>query len=476
MKGWWLPHSVRVRLTLWYTGALATVLALYAGGVLVFLSHNLSTELDRRLHDDFEVAEQMLERTADGGVGWRDNDHRHEEEEASDDGWLEVWNPEGKLLYRRPTVEREEKGLLFSVLSPERQGYQSVTLPHDVHVRILGRPYSIAGSPVVIWVARSEARLRHELGELLFVMGLGLPVAVGIAGFGGYVLARRALAPVGQMTDRARAITAERLGERLPVINPDDELGHLAVVFNETFARLEQSFEQLRRFTADASHELRTPLTAIRSVGEVGLREHRDEKAYREIIGSVLEEADRLSHLVDSLLTLSRADAGHVKLIPERVDLAELAREVTHYLGVLAEEKRQSISVEAAAPVYATIDRLVFRQAVINLLDNAIKYSPEGGRVRIFVRDHPHGPTLEVIDTGPGIRVEHRKRVFDRFYRVDKARSREMGGTGLGLAIARWAVEVHGGHIELESEEGKGSTFRIVLPQTRTHDMKGATA
>ncbi len=299
MKGRWRPHSVRVRLTLWYTGTLAIVLALYAGGVLVFLRHNLSTELDRRLHDDFEVAEQMLERTADGGVRWRDNDH-HEEEEAGDDGWLAVWNPEGKLLYRRPSFERAEGDLLFSVLSPERQGYQSVALPSDAHVRILGRPYSIDGLPVVIRVARSEARLRHELGELLFVLGLGLPVAAGIAGFGGYILARRALAPVGQMADRARAITAERLGERLPVINPDDELGHLATVFNETFARLAQSFEQLRRFTADASHELRTPLAAIRSVGEVGLREHRDGNAYREIIGSVLEEADRLGRLVDA--------------------------------------------------------------------------------------------------------------------------------------------------------------------------------
>src|SRR5262249_8212102 len=147
------------------------------------------------------------------------------------------------------------------------------------------------------------ARLRRELSELFLVLGFGLPVAVGIAGFGGYGLARRALVPVSQMADRARTITAERLSERLPVVNPDDELGQLAAVFNDTFARLEQSFEQLRRFTADASHELRTPLTAIRSVGEVGLRERRDERAYREIIGSMLEEADRLAHLVDSLLT-----------------------------------------------------------------------------------------------------------------------------------------------------------------------------
>jgi heavy metal sensor kinase len=321
--------------------------------------------------------------------------------------------------------------------------------------------------PVVIRVARSEAQLRHELNELLLVLGFGFPVAVGVAGVGGYALARRALAPVSQMADQARTITAERLGEQLPVVNPEDELGRLAMVFNETFARLERSFEQLRRFTSDASHELRTPLTAIRSVGEVGLREHRDERAYREIIGSMLEEADRLGRLVDSLLTLSRADVGQVKLTLEHVDLAELARDVVTHLGVLAEEKRQSILVETTAPVYATVDRLVLRQAVINLLDNAIKYSPEGGRVRVIVRDQSQGPTLEVIDVGPGIEVEHQEHIFDRFYRVDKARSRELGGTGLGLAIARWAVEAHGGRIELESADGQGSLFRIRLLATQ---------
>jgi heavy metal sensor kinase len=472
MKQWWRPRSVRVRLTLWYTGALAVVLALYAGGVFVFLRHSLARELDRQLHEDFEVAEQMMERTADGGIRWRAGDHHHAED-TSDEGWLEVWSPEGKLLYRSASLEKMSGNLLSSLFPLERSGYASLTLPGNIPVRLLGEPYTINGMPVVMRVARSETRLHHELRELLLVLGFGFPVAVGISAFGGYVLARRALAPVGRMAEQARVITAERLAERLPIVNPDDELGHLATVFNDTFARLERSFEQLRRFTADASHELRTPLTAIRSVGEVGLREHRDEKAYREIIGSMLEEADRLGHLVESLLTLSRADAGQMKLTLERVDLAELAREVANHLGVLAEEKRQSVLVEATAPVAATVDRLVLRQALINLVDNAIKYSPDGGRVRIVVQDSLHGPALEVIDTGPGIAAEHRERIFDRFYRVDKARSREMGGTGLGLAIARWAVEANGGRLELESEEGTGSTFRMILPQGQIRDTRG---
>src|SRR5205809_1634 len=291
---------------------------------------------------------------------------------------------------------------------------------------------------------RDDRDAAEQLRELLMIMGAGLPLAVGIAAMGGYFLARRALAPVSRMLERARTITAERLGARLPVENPGDELGQLAAVFNDAFGRLERSFEQLRRFTADASHELRTPLTAMRSVGEVGLREHREAAAYREIIGSMLEETDQLGRLVEGLLTLSRADGGNALLKREGVDLAELARDVAAHLAVLAEEKRQSFAVQASGPVPAWVDRVVIRQALINLVDNAIKYTPPGGSVRIVVRDGAPGPTIEVADTGSGIPPEHRDPVFDRFYRIEKARASHLRWAGLGLAMGRWAVEAHG--------------------------------
>src|SRR5262245_51601995 len=439
MMRWWRHRSIRVRLTLWYAAALSAGLALYAGGVFAFLRHSLSAELDQRLYDDREVAEQMLERTPAGGIGWR-AEPEDDDDDALDARWLEVRSPEGILLYSRPSA-----------------------IPSDVPVRRLSGPHTIDGLPVVLEVARSEEPLRHELGELLGIMGAGFPLAVAIAGLGGYLLARRVLAPLGRMADRARTITAERRDERLPVENPGDELGQLATVFNDAFARLERSFEQLRRFTADASHELRTPLTAMRSVGEVGLRQHRDAATYREIIGSMLEETDRLGRLVEGLLMLSRGDGGNVSLTREGVDLAELARDVAGHLGVLAEEKQQSFTVEASGPVAAYVDRLVIRQALINLVDNAVKYTPPGGSVRIVVRNGGRGPAIEVVDTGPGIPPGHRDRVFDRFYRIDRARSRDLGGTGLGLSIARWAVEAHGGQLDLDSAEGRGSTFRITL-------------
>src|SRR5438445_6279922 len=201
----------------------------------------------------------------------------------------------------------------------------------------------IGARPVLVQVARSEGPIAQNMNQLIYILFLGLPGAIAIAGIGGYGLARRALAPIDRMAERARSINAERLNDRLPVDNPHDELGRLALVFNDTLTRLESSFDQMRRFTADASHELRTPLTAIRSVGEVGLRGRRDENAYREIIGSMLEEADRLTSLVDRLLALSRAETGQAMLSVDVIDLGELVHNVVAHLGVLAEEKGQSL-------------------------------------------------------------------------------------------------------------------------------------
>jgi heavy metal sensor kinase len=307
-------------------------------------------------------------------------------------------------------------------------------------------------------------RIEQQLDEILFVLVLGLPVIVGLAGVGGYVLARRALAPIDHLAAEARRITADRLHERLSVSNAHDEIGRLAAVINETFARLESSFDQLRRFTADASHELRTPLSVIRGIGELGLGETRTPEEYREAIGSMLEEVDRLTRLVDTLLRLSRGDAGTVRLSPEVVDLGDLTREVTTSLHILAEERRQRLQVGAADGVLVSADRLVLRDAIVNVVDNAIKYGPPGSTIDVRVDGDAHQATLTVADQGPGVPVEHRARIFDRFYRVDEGRSREMGGTGLGLAIAKWAVETNGGEIRLDNTD-RGSTFRIVFPR-----------
>jgi len=455
MSGRHRPRSVRVRLTLWYTGAMVVVLAVYAACVFIFVSSSLSRGLDDELRADLQWPMEMLERLPDGRIAPTGVDD-------SMGPWLQVWSTTGDLLYQTWRARRQAIPHGEELARLATGGI--VQIPEE-ETRVLTQTGKMGGDAVVFQVAVSEERMRTRLRELLLLMLLGLPLGVAAAGLGGYSLARRALAPVDRMAERARLITAERLQDRLPVDNPNDELGRLATVFNETLTRLESSFEQMRRFTADASHELRTPLTAMRSVGEVGLRGKRDEAAYREIIGSMLEEVDRLSDLVDRLLTMSRADNGQLTLSREPVDLGELVEEVVGQLDVLAEEKQQSLSVEKSGALSWTGDRLVLRQALLNLVDNAIKYTPAGGRITIRAHQSADGVTVEVIDTGPGIPSDLQPRIFDRFYRVDASRSRENGGTGLGLSIAKWAVEASGGRLTLETAGGAGSRFRITLPE-----------
>ena len=308
-----------------------------------------------------------------------------------------------------------------------------------------------------------EERVEQQLGEILVVLVLGLPLIVVLAGAGGYVLARRALAPIDHLGSEARRITAERLHERLSVPNANDEIGRLAAVINDTLARLELSFDQLRRFTADASHELRTPLSVIRGIGEMNLQETRTPAEYKDAMGSMLEEVDRLTRLVDTLLRLSRADAGTMRLSREAVDLGQVTRDVVASLGILAEERHQRVNVDGEEQVLVHVDRLILSDAITNVIDNAIKYSPLGSTIAVQVRRDGDKATVAVTDEGPGIPVSHRERIFDRFYRIDEGRSREMGGTGLGLAIAKWAVEINGGHMSVDSA-GQGSVFRIVIP------------
>lgn len=449
------PRNVRTRLTLWYVLVLGALLLFFAAATATVFFFSLRAELDAKLLQDYETVEGLLA-------------HHSQPEEVAWPRYLEIWSPDGELQHRSTSLAGhalggapqpdEGKGPLVPV---------SARLADGTPVRMITGSHTIQNRVLIIRLAHGEEMLWQELHQLLGGVLFGIPIALAAAGLGGYLLALRALAPVDAMARRAAEISADNLGERLPVENPEDELGQLARVLNQSLERLEAAFQQLRRFTADASHELRTPLTAVRSVGEVALQERRTPDEYREAIGSMLEEVDRLTRLVDTLLLLSRADSAAVPLNRVRLSLEDVAREAASLVEVLAEEKEQTLSVDAgSAPVVST-DRLILRQALVNLLDNAIKYSPVGATVslRIALRNPQH-VVMEVTDQGPGISVQHRSRVFERFYRVDPSRSRESAGAGLGLAIAEWAVKVLGGSIELESEEGRGATFRIVLPSS----------
>jgi len=448
---------VRVQLTLWYVAAMTLVLAMYAGAILAYVSRSASQLLNQQLRSDFQWSTVMVEQTPEGGITWNG------EEAIEEHPWLQVWGADGKLLFRNDVaLGQPDVGLDLSNLPDDT--FVSVPTGDGVPLRVLSRTGEIAGSPVVIQVGRSEQALRQQIRTVALILLLGLPVGVATAGLGGYMLARRALTPIERMTERAETITAERLSDRLPVSNPDNEMGRLATVFNATLARLEESFEQMRSFTADVSHELRTPLTAIRSVGEVGLRGRRDEAGYRAIIGSMLEEVDRLAGLVDRLLTLSRAETGVATRAIEAVALKDLADAVVGDLAVLAEEKSQQVVVEAHGSPRGLGDRLMLRQALINLVDNAIKFAPADTAIVIRIVESASQAVLDVVDRGPGIPAAAREHIFDRFFRASSAPA-DVAGTGLGLSIARSAVEASGGTLTLERSDQQGSTFRITLPR-----------
>jgi heavy metal sensor kinase len=322
-------------------------------------------------------------------------------------------------------------------------------------------PGQVEGRRVLIRVFRDEMEMRRTLGEIVKVSTLGFPLAVALAAIGGYLIATRSLRPLDAMARQARRISSESLSKRLPNPNPNDELGRLASVFNETLSRLEASFAELQRFTADASHELRSPLTALRAVGEVALRDGTDPVALRETIGSMLEEAQRLTDLVDALLTLARMDATKADGAREEVNIARLLDQVRDQFEVLANEKHQTIAVTGDDDINVQADRTLLRLALVNLVHNAIQHAPADSQISTTATRSTHTIDISVKDNGPGIPREYHDKIFDRFFRVDKARSRAYGGAGLGLAIAKQAVERNGGRIILEDNSPGGSIFRI---------------
>jgi Mg2+-importing ATPase len=326
-----------------------------------------------------------------------------------------------------------------------------------------------AGAGVVILVTCLMAALITGIWtpgsrvDVLIVLLVGLPGAACAFAAAGYLVAGRALAPLTLMAERARRLSGTSLSERLPIVNAEDEMGQLASVFNEMLERLEASFVELRRFTADASHELRTPLTAIRAVGEVGLRQG-DAQGLRDAVGSMLEEADRLNQLIDRLLLLAQADSDTAPVRLAAASVGSAVSQVTDLLGVVAEENGQTLDTVDVQDVMAVMDSGLVRLALMNLVQNAIRYGPPNTPIRLRAFARGGDAIIEVIDAGPGISGVHHTKIFERFYRVDKGRSRPEGGAGLGLAIVKWAAERMSGSVELESESGRGSVFRLRLP------------
>jgi heavy metal sensor kinase len=457
-------RSVRARLTLWYLGALAVVLLAYAALVYVLVRGQLADQLDRYLHRDFEIATQALHILPGGEIGWREPKHLHPEMRIETDPMIELFDASGALVLRR-TVHDLPASLGVSAPANAPREYFSL-IANGVRLRLLEARLDLGAGNYTIRIVRSTEPLDRELSALFAWMALGLPAALALAGLLGWFVARRALAPVARMTAEARHISALKLSARMVVGNPGDELGRLAISFNDAFDRLERAFGQLSQFTSDAAHELRTPLTALKTVGEVALWTGNDASC-REALASMLEEIERLASLVDGLLLLARASEGRLAAARAPVALEELAADTVALMQPLAAEKRQQIRVHAERGAQALGDRALLQQVLINLVDNALRHCPEGAQIMVSAFAGPADAVIEVTDDGPGIAPADRERVFDRFFRADASRARDerAGGYGLGLAIAHALVAAQGGRIVAGVAAEGGARFSVALPR-----------
>lgn len=465
-------NTVRGRLTLWYVSALALILALFGIAVYVMLSRALHRRVDHALRSTIDISITSLT---------HDTQERQSPQSAAQSTAAElshpqqammIFNDSGQLLATHRAEEELQIQLPDRATIPDADVslYTVTNVGRRKNHRIALRRVSIppAGTPYIILASQPLEPVEDELESLREILYFAAPVVLLLAGFGGWFLARQGLAPVTAMARSARQIGAGSLDQQLPVVNPRDELGQLATTFNDLLARLNAAFEEQRRFMADASHELRNPLSVMSTAAGVTLKkEHRAEEEYREALQIVAEQTRRLSRIVNDMFMLARADAGQYPLRKQTLYLDDLLEEVARAGAVLASDRRASVQLTNLPEAVFHGDEDLLRQMLLNLVDNAVKFTPSEGAVTLSLERRKDEYLLSVSDTGPGIPAEERHHIFERFYRVDKARTRaEDGGAGLGLAIARWIARAHNGDIELVNSGNTGTKFIIRLPLT----------
>ncbi len=456
------PRSIRLRLTLWYLAVLAMILGLFAVGVYATMRSALREQLDDSIQSRALLVQSLVT---------FDDQGRPQLPPGADTSAIGI-DDEFQRLFDLNGGVRFDSSQNFGDVPIEQEAlaaarggktHWSTAGKGKSEARVLTLPVRRDGEvAAILQSARATDDTRETLNSLLVVLAAGGAGALALATLGGWWLSSRALAPIDRITRAANAITERDLSRRLELDLPDDEVGRLARTFDRMIARLDAAFERQRRFTADASHELRTPLTAIRGQIDVALERPRDVAEYQRVLAAVNAQVERMTRLSQSLLTLARADAGALPLHRERVDLAGLARNVADDVRPLAMAKGLRVDAEGSGDAILTADADLLLQMLLNLADNAIGYTAQGG-VTIGWRASGAAVELYVSDTGEGVPLEHRERIFERFHRVEDSRSRE-GGAGLGLAIARWIAEAHGGAIALDSSAA-GSTFTVTLPR-----------
>jgi len=450
--------SIRVRLTLWYSLVLLAALSLFVWGIWLTAGRRLMVSVDAALVEQAKGVITVLRNEFDPAHPEQLQEELTEYAQATPDGNLiEVRDPKGQQILSSKGVAIERANAGQSAFGDQKTG--------RARYRTYLTQGLAKGESFQILVATPLRPTLNILRQLHILLLWSAPAVLLIAALGGYLISRRALAPVDEMTQAARSIGIQNLSQRLAVPPTGDELQRLAETWNDMLARLETAVKRLSQFTADASHELRTPIALIRTTAELTLRRERSLETYRGALTEIMAESERTSRLVEDLLLLARADAGLPALPLERVGLAPLVREICEQGQVLAEARQLQISADLPDdPVFVSANDAALRRLLLLLVDNAVKYTPAGGRITVSVGQDTAGATLAVRDTGIGIPDSALPHVFERFYRADDSRNRDAGGAGLGLSIAKWIAERHHASLEAESVLGQGSTFRVRFP------------
>ena len=451
--------SIRARLTLWYALCLATALVLFTAGAIFLMRRSIYITVDEQLADEMNAVQGLIRNTTASDLPAQVRAHEALQAGSS---LLQVADERGEFLYRSPRLR--DLGVPVSLAGSRKF---SIVWFGRTPLRLYARSVAAQGHTFNVQVAEDmddyfEATARYEL-----LMVVGIPVLLALAALVGYLISRRALAPVDQITRAAQNISPNDLTGRLTLPGTGDELERLAETLNSMLQRIEGAFHRITQFTADASHELRTPVALIRTRAEISLRKSRNDDEYRAALQEILNEAEHMSSLIENLMLLARADLGAQSLTLKRTDLCEIARRASAQGRILADARQQRWSQSIPdSPLWINGDGESVGRLFLILIDNAVKYTPVYGSVALQVTQSNGNVHVEVSDTGIGIAEKDLPRVFERFYRADAARSRDSGGAGLGLAIGQWIVNAHDGEITARSSVRGGSRFCVSFPLT----------
>ncbi len=454
---------IRLRLTAWYFAVLAVVLSAFGVGAYLEMRHSIHRTVDEELQIRADGVRQMIARTIQRGEEDELQDELREHTEMRAGGaLLQVSDEQGGWLYRSQAMSD------YGVPRTVKVSVRPVDFTSkDVPLRVWGEVFRAGNQSYLIQVAIEMDDFYEALDHFALLLFISIPTLLLCAAAGGYWISTRALAPVDQITQTARTISAQNLSSRLVVPHTGDELQRLSETLNGMLERLEAAFKKITQFTADASHELRTPVAVMRTRAELSLRKARSAGEYRDVIAEVLSELEKTSGLIEQLMFLARADSGAETLHFAATNVAEVLREACHQGSALAEAKQIAFQEQISGDsMWIQGDASSLRRLFLILIDNAVKYTPASGKIEVSLQRNDGYAVAEVRDTGIGIAEADLPNVFERFYRADKARTRESGGVGLGLSIGRWIAEVHAGTIEVHSSPGHGSIFQIRLPIT----------